>query len=103
MDYYHMKPQEIRKLIGIRQAHEALQSNAPIRFLYAEENQYPLVYLRAGKEETIVVALNPSGKEVSCRIEAPDARKVLYSHHGEASLQGGTLKMPAASASFLLV
>lgn len=95
--------QEIRKLIGIRQAHEALQSNAPIRFLYAEENQYPLVYLRAGKEETIVVALNPSDKEVSCRIEAPDARKVLYSHHGEASLQGGTLKMPAASVSFLLV
>ena len=95
--------QEIRKLTALRQSHEALQSKAPITFLYVQENAYPLVYQRQGKEETIVVALNPSGEAVSCPVNAPDGKQILYSCNGEATLKDGRLEMPPASVSFILV
>lgn len=94
---------EVKKLIGVRMAHEALQSNAPIEFLYAEENAYPLVYKRTGTEETIVVAVNPSDKEVSCKISEADGIEVLYENNGAAVLKDGVLTVPAASASFIKV
>ena len=94
---------EVKKLIGVRMAHEALQSNAPIEFLYAEENAYPLVYKRTGAEETIVVAVNPSDKEVSCKISEADGIEVLYENNGAAVLKDGVLTVPAASASFIKV
>ena len=94
---------EVKKLIQVRLAHQALQSNAPVEFLYAEDNAYPLVYKRTGEEETIVIAVNPSGKEVTCEIDAPDGEEVIYSYNGEAQLKNGTLKVPAASASFIKV
>lgn len=94
---------EVKKLNEVRLAHEALQSNAPLEFLYVEKDQYPLVYKRTGKEETIVVALNPSDKEVTCKIEAGSQKAVIYSNHGEAVLKDGVLTVPAASASFILI
>ena len=94
---------EVKKLNGIRLAHEALQSNAPVEFLYAEENAYPLVYKRTGKEETIVIAVNPSGKEVTCRIDTEDGKEIIYANNGEAVLKDGMLTVPAASASFIKI
>ena len=94
---------EVQKLIRIRLGHEALQSNAPLEFLYAEDNAYPLVYKRTGETETIVIALNPSDKEVSCKIEERDGKEVLYSNNGEAVLKNGTLTVPPASASFIKI
>lgn len=95
--------QEVRKLNQIRLAHEALQSGASIEFLYAEENAYPLVYKRTGEKETIVVAINPSDREVSCAIEEEDGKEVIYSNHGQAELKNKKLTVPAASASFIRV
>ncbi len=66
---------EVQKLIRVRLAHQALQSNAPLEFLYAEDNAYPLVYKRTGATETIVVAVNPSDREVTCEIDAPGRRR----------------------------
>lgn len=94
---------EIKKLIAVRKEHEALQSTAPMEFLYAEKAAYPLVYKRSGKDEEILVVLNPSDQEVSCEIAAGSSKKVLYSNHGEAVLKEGKLTVPAASASFLLL
>lgn len=94
---------EVQKLIKIRLAHEALQSNAPLEFLYAEDNAYPLVYKRTGETETIVVALNPSDKEVTCKINVQDGNEVLYSNKGKAVLKDGTLTVPPASASFIKI
>ncbi len=94
---------EVQKLIRVRLAHEALQSNAPLEFLYAEDNAYPLVYKRTGATETIIVALNPSDREVTCKIEAEDGKEVLYSNNGEAVLKEGTLTVPPASASFIKI
>ena len=94
---------EVQKLIRVRLAHEALQSNASLEFLYAEDNAYPLVYKRTGATETIIVALNPSDREVTCKIEAEDGKEVLYSNNGEAVLKEGTLTVPPASASFIKI
>lgn len=56
---------EIKRLIGIRQSHAALQSNGEIEFVYAEKNAYPFAYLRSAGDEKILVVLNPSAREVS--------------------------------------
>ena len=94
---------EVKKLIAVRKAHPALQSNPPVRFLYAEKDAYPFVYSRTCGEETIVVALNPAGREVTCRIDAGDCREVIYENNGAATLKNGVLTMPPASASFIRV
>lgn len=56
---------EIKRLIGIRQSHAALQSNGEIEFVYAEKNAYPFAYLRSAGDEKVLVVLNPSAREVS--------------------------------------
>ena len=94
---------EVQKLIRVRLAHEALQSNAPLEFLYAEDNAYPLVYKRNGETETIVIAINPSDREVTCKISAGDGEEILYANHGEAVLKDGTLTVPPASVSFIKI
>lgn len=90
---------EVQKLIAIRQAHTALQSEAPLKILYARENTYPFVYERKNSEEHIVVILNPSDREVKCDIDLPEMGEVLYSNHGEAVCQDGVLEVPSASAT----
>ena len=96
---------EVKKLIAIRKAHQALQSTAALEFLYAEPAAYPLVYQRTGTEETILIAINPSGREVSCQLDSAAltgrAPELLYENHGAAVLHGNTLTVPAASVSFL--
>lgn len=91
---------ELKKLIEIRKQHQALQNTAPMEFLYAEKNEYPLVYTRTGKEETILIAINPAGREVTCELDVTDPERVIYSNHGVSELKAGKLTMPAASATF---
>ena len=94
---------EVKKLIAIRKEHEALQSTAPMELLYAEKAAYPLVYKRTGKDEEILIAINPSDQEVTCQVAAGSGKGVLYSNNGEAVLDNGKLTVPAASASFILL
>lgn len=89
----------VQQLIALRLAHPALCSSGKIAFLYAEEKQYPLVYRRYTETESIIVAINPSGRAVSCQIAANDPKETLYVRGGAATLQNGTLEMPAASVS----
>ncbi|MBQ8297056.1 MAG: glycosylase [Ruminococcus sp.] len=54
---------EVKRLIAIRQAHTALQSNGEIEFVYAEKDKYPLAYTRTNDTERLLVILNPSDTE----------------------------------------
>ena len=56
---------EVKKLIQIRQANPVLQSEAKIEFLYCEEKAYPLAYRRTNGKDSVLVVINPSGKEAS--------------------------------------
>ncbi|HIR13271.1 MAG TPA: hypothetical protein IAB31_05030 [Candidatus Choladousia intestinavium] len=58
------------------------------------------VYKRIGKDEEILVVLNPSGDEAVCHIPVQEAGEVIYENNGRASLKGGELRVPGASATF---
>lgn len=116
---------EIKKLIKIRQEHEALQSRGQIEFIYAEKNAYPLAYVRssgdggtgesagsAGKDqkgEKILVIINPSEKDAAflCDLKKTGAgdgagglEKAIYSFGGKIALEGKKIIVAGKSAGF---
>ena len=115
---------EIKKLISVRQSHPALQSKGEIEFIYAEENSYPLAYVRSSDNEKILVIVNPAAREV-CFDSSLPAGKVIYSYQtptarssaafseGDqvskassfvaAKKEGGTFVAPPCSVSYLLL
>ena len=115
---------EIKKLISIRQSHPALQSKGEIEFIYAEENSYPLAYVRSSDNEKILVIVNPAAREVRFGSSLP-AGKVIYSYQtptarssaafseGDqvskassfvaAKKEGSSLVAPPCSVSYLLL
>lgn len=102
MAYGNSLYHEVKKLIGIRQSTPALQSNGEIRFVYAEENAYPLAYIRSCGEEKILVVINPAGREASfdCKYTPGE---VLYSLGGELSCKEGKITVPGGSAFFVRI
>lgn len=91
---------EIQKLIKIRRKYPALCASGGIEFLYCEPEKYPLAYLRRAGEEEILVALNPSGKEV-CYKCPYEVKERVYTLGKPAKTEAGVLCLPAESAAFL--
>ena len=91
---------EVKKLIDIRQANPILQSEAKIEFVYCEENAYPLAYRRINEEGSILIVVNPSGKEASFPYEGK-LGQVLYGNGSDAKVENGQLTIGAASAVFV--
>ena len=91
---------EIHRLIGVRQAHEALKSKGEIEFVYAEKDAYPLVYVRSSGEEKILVIINPAAREVSfdCAL-AP--KETIYRFGGEIACKDGKITVAPQTAAFL--
>ena len=103
---------EVQKLISLRKEHTALQSDADIEFIFAEEQAYPFIYVREDEKEQILVILNPKGEDVICQLNENSIHKlggsqailegqVLYSNHGAAQYAEGVFKVPAASATWI--
>ena len=93
---------EVRKLISVRQEHEALQSNGKIEFVYAEEKSYPLAYLRTGAKEKLLVILNPSAQSAAF----PGAympKETAYHFGAEAKFDGERITAPPCSAGFYVL
>lgn len=93
---------ELNHLIKLRRSTPTLCASASITFEHCEPNAYPLVYLRADDNARILVALNPSDKDVTCACEHTPVR-TLYTLGSEVGLQDGTLSVPATSAAFIEV
>ncbi len=93
---------EVARLIAVRQAHPALQSGGAIEFLYAEENAYPLCYLRSAENQKILVILNPADRAVSFPCPYLPA-KTIYSFGSQAAFDGRTAAVPPCSAGFFLL
>lgn len=98
----HSLRSEIKRLIEIRQAHEALLSRGEIEFVYAKKNACPLAYLRYAGDERILVVINPSDHEVSFPCEFSPAEQI-YSFGGELRTDGKTATVPACFAGFYKV
>jgi len=94
---------EVKKIIAIRAAHEVLQSSGDITFLSGRVRGEALVYLRTGKSEKILVAINPAQREVVIGCPALSPAGVIYSHLQSAVMRDGRLVIPPASASWILL
>ena len=92
---------EVKKLIGIRQMHTALQSKGKISFVYAEENSYPLAYLRSDDNEKILVVVNPADRECGFDFDGL-AGETLYLK-GSVEVKGGKVTAAAQSAAFIKI
>lgn len=90
---------EVKRLIAVRGANAALQSNGEIEFIYAEKNAYPLAYIRKANDERILVVINPSAREVSFDCEAVPI-KTIYSFGKEIKTSNGRISVAAQSAGF---
>ena len=91
---------EVKKLIGIRQATKVLQSEAKVEFVYCEENAYPLAYKRYNDEESVLIVVNPSGKDASFAYDGK-LGEVIYQNGGDVMLEDGVLRIPGATAVFV--
>lgn len=85
---------EVEDLIEIRKEHSALGNRAAFQLISYEG--YPLVYERKSEDETILVVLNPSSKDVNVDIDLTG--DILYSYNGNI-ISGNTI--PAQSAFFI--
>ena len=92
--------QEVHRLIALRQSCEALQSEAPVTFLYAEPNRYPLVYERTGKTGRVLVVCNPGRESQTCPLDRAALGTEIYCHGQSATLEQGLLTAPGKSISF---
>ena len=54
-----------RQLLALRKSEPALRNEGTTKILYAEDNKYPLVYLRSHGKSKFLIALNPSGKKAN--------------------------------------
>ena len=93
---------EIKRLIEIRQAHQALQSRGEIEFIFAKKNMYPLVYTRTCNTEKILVIINPSNEETVFQSDILPKEKV-YSFGGEIMADGENISVPANFAGFYVI
>lgn len=89
---------EVKRLIGIRMANIALQSNAKIEFI---SDGYPLVYKRICDEQAIVVVINPADKP--CDVDCGEIKRIIYSVGAEAGISGNAVKVSGAGAVFIEV
>ncbi len=91
---------EVKKLIQIRQSTPVLQSEAKIEFLYCEDHAYPLAYRRTDGTDSLLVAVNPSGKEASFAYDG-NLGDTLYQKGGDYRLENGTFTAAPGSAVFV--
>lgn len=90
---------EIQRLITVRKAHPALQSNGEIEFVFCEKRAYPLAYVRTGGGEKLLILLNPSNQTASFACGLNPGRAV-YTYGGTAAAKKGTVTVPPCSAGF---
>lgn len=91
---------EIRKLIDVRRAHEALLNKGEINFVYAKPDTYPLAYTRSTEKERILVVINPSGQKVQFPYESK-LGEALYQFGGAIESDGKVVSVAPQSAAFI--
>ncbi|MCQ4774190.1 alpha-glucosidase C-terminal domain-containing protein [Lacrimispora saccharolytica] len=93
---------EVQKLIQIRMAHPALQSKGEITYVYAEENAYPLAYVRSSEEENILVVINPAARTVEFPYDG-QIGEVLYQFGRGLSSDGKKITIQGQSVVFVKI
>jgi len=58
-----------KKLLSLKKQYKALGTTATIKFLYAEDNAYPLIYERISGDQKFIIVINPSARKTKVEIE----------------------------------
>ena len=92
----------VRRLLAMRREIPALGNDGHFRPLFAESGRYPFVYQRTAGKQRVIVAVNPSDCEQSCRFRSDEitSLKPLLATPVRPVCQGSEihLVMPPASA-----
>ena len=73
----------MRKLTELKRTTKALDADAEFKFIYPGPDLYPIVYLRWKDDEKLLIAINPTGKEVSMTVDwEADAVECLFGQEG---------------------
>ncbi len=91
---------ELKRQIQVRKSCKALQETGDFELISSD---YPLVYKRMGKGETVLIVINPKDQEFRLPAKELRPRKPLYSLNGEAHIEKGILTIPPLSATYLLL
>ena len=91
---------ELKRQISIRKKHEVLQESAGFELV---NDGYPLVYLRYNDDIKVLVAINPTDRENSVKVEYSQHKEVIYNLNGEAKIKDGKLNVPPMSVSYIIV
>ncbi len=87
----------VKSIIAFRKANPALKASAQTEFLYAEEDEYPLVYKRFCDSQTLVVAVNPADRAVSADISRELRLKPVFVFGGGAQVNASKIEMQPQS------
>ena len=93
---------EVKKIIAVRKKHSALQSKGKIEFVYAEENTYPLAYIRSCQDEKLLVVINPSDRECSFDFDV-EAEESIYRLGKGVKISDGKITVLPQSAEFIRI
>lgn len=91
---------EIKKLIGIRQAHTALQSRGEISFICDGAKGKPLAYIRSDENERILVAINPTTQDYTFNVKEKPV-EVIYNFGNLSEPGKDNITVSANSAAFI--
>jgi maltose alpha-D-glucosyltransferase/alpha-amylase len=88
------------KLIKIRTSEKALEADAALKIIFAEENTYPFIFSREKNNEKILCIFNPADREVEVTFDFNFAVEKLHLLAGSAMKiqQEGEKAILAASA-----
>lgn len=92
----------IKNLITLRKATPALQESTEFEMISGDEQVYPLVYIRYDNEKKILVSINPTDKEQSCKADV-NLGEVMFEYNGKPKYGDGTLTVPPCSASYIVI
>jgi len=96
----------VRRLIQLRKNHDSLKASGNLEILFAEADQPLFIYKRSNRYESIIIAINPSGKSCEALISGTSISNyptTIYGHQKPFSRHGENWKifLPAVSASIL--
>lgn len=93
---------EVKKLIGVRQAHQALQSLGEIEFVCDGAPGKPLAYIRSSGDERILVIVNPTDNTADITVNGTPGETV-YSFGGAPVISGNSVRINGGSAAFVKI